>query len=82
MRSVLLTILFYLVLSDSAKKLANTMGLTTLLEYVKIFNLTILVETFFNKPSYTVEELAAVEVFIKGYIFDFAIVWTIRKNRG
>ena len=66
MRGVLLTILFYLVLSDSAKKLANTMGPTTLSEYVKIFDLTILVETFFNKPTYTEEALETVEKFIKG----------------
>jgi len=54
-----------------ANKLAYTMGPTTLSEYVKIFDLTILVETFFNKPTYTVEELDTVEVFIKWYIFDF-----------
>ena len=71
MRGVLLTILFYLVLSDSAKKLASTMGPTTLSEYVKIFDLSILMETFFNKPTYTEDELDTVEVFIKGYIFDF-----------
>ncbi len=59
-----LTILFYLVLSDSAKKLANTMGPMTLSKYVKIFDLTILVETFFNKPMYTEDELDTVEVFI------------------
>ena len=47
------------------------MGPTTLSEYVKIFDLTILMETFFNKPTYTEDELDTVEVFIKGYIFDF-----------
>jgi len=71
MRGVFLTILFYHVLSDSAKKLAYTMRPMTLSKYVKIFELTILVETFLNKPKYTVEELDTVGVVIKGYIFDF-----------
>ncbi len=66
-----MTFLFYLILSDSTKKLAYTMESTVLSEYVKFFDLTILVETFLNKPTYTVEELDTVEVFIKGYIFDF-----------
>jgi len=47
------------------------MGPMTLSKYVKIFDLTILMETFFNKPMYTEDELDTVEVFIKGYIFDF-----------
>jgi len=47
------------------------MGPTTLSEYVEIFDLSILVETFFNKPTYTVEELNTVEKFIKGFIHDF-----------
>jgi len=58
------------VITLKAKFFAYTMGPTTLSKYVKIFDLTMLVETFFNKPMYTEDQLDTVEVFIKGYIFD------------
>jgi len=76
MRGVLLTILLYLVLSDSAKKLAYMMGPMTLSKYVKIFDLTILVETFLNEPIYTVEKV------IKGNIFDFCKCVDCQEKEG
>ncbi len=54
----------------------------TLSEYVKIFDLTKLVETFFNKPMYTKEELDNVEAFIKGYIFDFCHCGDHQEKEG
>jgi len=61
---LLLTILFYLVILDSFKKVAHTMGLMTFSEseYVKIFDFTILVETFLNMLTYPLEKLNIAEV--------------------
>jgi len=41
MHGVLLTLLFYMLLTESAKKLTDRMGQKTLSEYVKIFDLTL-----------------------------------------
>ncbi len=64
------------------RSLHTQLGPTTLSEYVKIFDLTILVETFFNKPTYTEDELDIVEVFIKGYIFDFCKCVDCQEKEG
>jgi len=71
MKGILLTILFYLVLLNSAKSLADTMGPTTLSEYVKIVDLTLLMESFMNKLKYSSSELDVAEEFIKCYIHDY-----------
>jgi len=78
MNCVLLIILFSLVFLE----LDYTMGPTTLSEYVKIYYLMILVETFLNKPTYTLVELDTAEKFWKGIFLAFVNVWTIRRRKG
>jgi len=64
------------VITLKAKFFAYTMGPTTLSKYVKIFDLTILVETFLNEPIYTVEKV------IKGNIFDFCKCVDCQEKEG
>jgi len=71
MRGVLLTILFYLVLLNSVKSLAGTMGSMALSKYAKIVDLTLLIESFMHKLEYSSSELDVAEEFIKGYIYDY-----------
>ena len=47
------------------------MGQKTLSEYVKLFDLTLGLEAWLNRPEFTSNELHIAEWFIKKYIYDF-----------
>ena len=64
MRSVLLTLLYYLVMSESMKELDELMGRKKLSKYIKLFHLTLLLEAFLMSPILTKDEVDAAEIFI------------------
>jgi len=51
MCGVLLTLLFYMVLSKSGNKLEELMGRKKLSEYVKLLDLMLLMESFLTQPK-------------------------------
>jgi len=71
MRGVLLTILYYLVMTESMTELDVLMGQAKLSEYIKLFDLMLLLESFLTSPLLTQEEVDAAENFIPAFIEDF-----------
>jgi len=68
MHGVLLTLLFYMVLSKSGHELEELMGRKNLLEYVKLFDMTLLMESFLMQPKLSNAANYAAENFISKYI--------------
>jgi len=75
-------VVFYMLLMESAKNLTDWMGQKTLSEYVKLFDLTLGLEAWLNRPEFTAEELKIAECFIKKFITDFTNVINCEEVEG
>jgi len=82
MCGVLLTLLFYMVLSKSGNKLEELMGRKKLLEYVKLFDLTLLMESFLTQPKLSKAAVDAAEKNIPKYIKDFCSCVKREREKG
>jgi len=78
LRGVLLTLLCFLLLNGKQEILENCIGEDRLAEFVKIMELTLLMEHWLNKEEFTEEELKVFARFVPYYIFTFTetLKWT------
>jgi len=68
MQGVLLTLLYFMVLSGNSDNLATMMGEQKLSEYIKLFDLTLGLEAFLTKSKLTEEVVDNADKFIPKYI--------------
>jgi hypothetical protein len=76
----LLTLLCLILSHVQGKELQKRVGSDCLAGFVKVIDLTLLMESYFNMDSYSEEELWILDVFIPYYIFTFVNV--VERTQG
>jgi len=73
-----LTLLCFLLLNGKQRILENRIGEDHLAEFVKIMELTLLMERWLNKDEFTEEELKVFDRFVPYFIYTFTetVNWT------
>jgi len=82
MQAVLVTLLYFMVLSGNSDHLATMMGEQRLSEYIKLFDLTLGLEAFLMTSKLTEEEVDIVEKSIPKYIKDFIDCINWQEGKG
>ena len=75
-----MTLLCFLLLNNKQKALENRIGEDRLAEFVKIMELTLLLERWLNKDEFTEEELKVFDRFVPYFIFTFTE--TVKRTDG
>jgi len=75
-----LTLLCFLLLNGKQQILENRIGEDRLAEFVKIIELTVLMERWLNKDEFTEEELKVFDRFVPYFIYSFTE--TVNRTDG
>ena len=82
MQGVLLTMLYFMVLSGNSDNLASMMGEKKLSEYIKLFDLTLGLEAFLTKSKLIQEDVDLAGKCILKYIKDFVDCINHQEGQG
>ena len=75
-----MTLLCFLLLNGKQQILENRIGEDRLAEFVKIIELTVLMERWLNKDEFSEEELKVFDRFVPYYIYTFTE--TVNRTNG